>query len=386
MSFSESNRVRLSYIAEPNLGETPSVPEMQEMRITSSGFAADKQTVLSDELRADRMVSAMPEVGFESAGSCGIEWSLGGTFDELLEAALCGEYSEETDVSGIALTVVAASSSISDPLAGAPFAPTSVGDYIFLSGFSEAANNGFTKVLTKVDDDNITVTNTNMVDETSAVSAAISGKTLINGVQQRSFSFEQAFEDINSFQLFSGQRLGVMSVEAAANSIVTGTFEFTGTEVEADSNPFNGSLLSPTSTEVLNATSNVGQIVKDGVPLATAIQSISLNLDNALRVQQAVSNKFPVGIGYGRQVVSGSLSAYFENLDLYNAMLAHDDVALTFGFQDAEGNAMVIELPRIKFNTSAPAPSGIDTDVMEEIDWTAIADTNGEYQIKIGLV
>ena len=303
--FTESNRSRLAYIAETVFGETPATPAMQNMRFTSSDMAGNKQTALSEEIRSDRMVSAMAEVGFDSAGSVNFELSLGGGFDQLLEAVLCG-----TDSLGV----------------------------------------------------------------------------IQNGVVQRSFSIEQGFTDTDMYQLFRGMRAGTMQLDISANSIVTGSISFMGTELVVAETEFGTSYAPQTTTEVVNATTDVGTLAIDDVPLAVSLQSISLNIDNGLRSQPAIGSKYPVGIGYGRQVISGSLTAYFEDLSLYQAMLDHDDVKLEFTISDAAGNSILFELPRIKFASDAPAPAGIDQDVMENIEWTALADATGTYQIQVTII
>lgn len=302
MPFSESNRVRLSYIAETVFGTTPATPTMQKIRFTSSDMAGNKQTALSDEIRSDRMVSSMAEVGFDSNASIGFDMSLGGSFDDFLEAVLCG-----TAAAGV----------------------------------------------------------------------------ITNGTVKRSFTMESSFEDIGVHQVVKGMRVGTFQLDINANSIVSGSFGFMGTELALSGSEAGSVYTAQTSTEVVNATTNVGSIEIDDVAIAVSLQAISLNIDNGLRLQPAIGSKYPVGIGYGRQVISGSITAYFEDTTLYQAMLDHDDIKLEFTLSDAAGNSIAFELPRIKFSSDAPSPGGIDQDVMETLEWTALADATGTYQIKV---
>jgi hypothetical protein len=136
----------------------------------------------------------------------------------------------------------------------------------------------------------------------------------------------------------------------------------------------------------VNATSNVGAVVEDGTPLTTAIQSIQLQLDNALRSQSAVGSKFPVGIGLGRQTISGSVDAYFEDGTLYDKFLNHEASSLSFDFADAAGNRMRVTLPKVFFTSDNPAPGGIDQDVMQNLQYQAIMDPATACQIQIDIV
>lgn len=104
-----------------------------------------------------------------------------------------------------------------------------------------------------------------------------------NGKVARSFSIEQAFTDINQYFLFAGQRLNTMSLDIQSGSAVTGSFAFMGAKTERAGTSFATSTTAATTTSVVNATSNVGTITEGGVPLVTALQAISLSLDNALR-------------------------------------------------------------------------------------------------------
>lgn len=303
MPIADSNRGRLALIAESVFGTLPATPTLQEIRMTSSDFTANKETTQSSEIRSDRMVAGLPEVGFQSGGSINFELSLGGTFDSLLEAALCG---------------------------------------------------------------------------------TISTGVLKNGVVPRSFSIEQGFVDIDQYQMFRGQRIGNMNLSIRAGSIITGSFGFQGTEVTLAQTEYGTAYTPVTTTDVVNATSNVGTIQKDGGSLATALQGIDLSIENGLRPQKAIGSRFPVGIGMGRQVITGSVMAYFEDETLYQAMLDHDDVSLSWTTSDAAGNSIVWFLPRVKLSSSDPKPGGLDQDVMETLQFTALPDSGtGTYQIQL---
>ena len=93
MAFSDSNRASLRYIQESNTlwGTTPASGNTREVRLTSSSIAAGKETVVSDELRSDRMVSSVPEVSANSAGDINYEFSAG-SHDDFVAAFLLGQW------------------------------------------------------------------------------------------------------------------------------------------------------------------------------------------------------------------------------------------------------------------------------------------------------
>jgi len=380
MAIADSNFGRVAYIAETTFGTTPATPTLKTVRMTSSDFSYQSETTTSNELRTDRMVSDAPEVGASSGGSINFELSLGGSFDELVEAALCGTWT--TQISNDSVAVIA----------GNKFSKTAgwsgvvAGQWLYASGFTDPANNGWHKV-TAVTANDVTVAST-LVVEAAAAGKKVGGKMLRNGTVKRSFSVEQAFLDINQFLLFRGQRLNSLSLSVSAGSIVTGAFAFQGTETARQGTTFStgGTPTAASSTPVVNATSNVGKVQEGGANLTTAIQAIQLQLDNGLRNQTGVGSKFPVGIGLGRQTVSGSIDAYFEDGALFDKFLAHTASSLSFGFSDSAGNAYRVTIPKVFFTANAPAPGGIDQDVMQNLSWQAVLDAATNCQIQIDAV
>lgn len=383
MAFSDSNFGRVAYIPEVTFGTTPATPTMQIARITSSDFAATKDTVLSDELRSDRMVSTVTEVAASSGGTLNFELSLGTTFQDFIEAALCGTWSTDVNFTG-AVTFATPANTITDDATSGAFTNVVVGQWIYITDAVDTVNNGWHKVTAKASANEITVA-TSLAAE-SADTVTIKGKYVRNGTTKRSFSIEQAFTDINQFFIFKGQRLSSMALNVSSGAIITGSFAFMGTAADRAGTTYANAITSATTTDVVNATSNVGSVVEGGATLTTALQSISLNVDNALRNQPAIANKYPAGIGYGRQTVSGSITAYFVDGTLYDKFLDHTSSSLSFDVSDAAGNRLRITLPKVYFQTDAPAPGGIDQDVTESIEFTAVYDSTTNCQIQIDVI
>lgn len=505
MAFADSNRGQVLSVPEKTHG-TAAQKGFQMMRFTSSDFSANKNTTVSDEIRSDRMVSDITEVGFTSTGTVNYEFSLQSTYDEWLEAALCGVWTRGNKfrtatkanytvtntnqfnltgagtpafVAGQKITVEGDSvnkgtytvSSVGDgyvivtetltnvaqnadttngdnsiivaydpatatattaavciysdevyasgasnhqvsvtgtntydfPVAITVPAEWYIGMWVYVSGFTGnyTDNNGWKQItaITSGAGGTITVSGT-LVNVTSTDKVSIRGKSLRNGIQKRSFQIEQGFADVGQFFLYKGQRIGTWSMDISSGSTITGSFGFQGTEVSRDnaSRSWFDSYTATTSSSTINATSNVGDIYSTfgaGSPITdtTVLQSISFNIDNALRDQLAVGDKYPKGIGYGRQTVSGSLTAYFSELStFYSLFLNHTDTALALTLEETSAESaarMRISLPKVKFQTDNPNIGGIDQDVVENIDFTAFMYTHTDsksFQIQIDMI
>jgi len=387
LQAADSNLGRITLARQTVLGELPDPFDRNTMRILSSALAANKDTEVSNELRADRMISDLAEVGFTSGGDLGYELSMK-TFPALIEAAICGTYAAVIDFTGT-ISVVAATQTISDPgLAGTMFADAVPNQRFYLV---TPLNTGWHKIVTVTDADTVVVATpvAELSDESDSGTAK--GQMLRNpsdpaNIIKRPHAIEQYFSDRDVSQLYYDQYVGTWNLDTAAQAIVNGIFGLMGTQMTAQTGQAAGTIAAPTSTPVINATSNVGAILINGVKQACLVQSINMALTNNLRNQPAVGSKYACGIGYGRQGITGTATLYFQDLTFYNLFLAHADVELAWGYADALGNGMHITLPRTKFATDTPNLPGIDQDVMEAIDYQAIAYDDGlgnQYQIQV---
>ena len=91
MTIGTSNRTALRYVAEVTEGTTPATPALSEIRYTGESLGYNISNTRSNEIRSDRNVADLIRTGAEAAGDINFEMSYG-SFDSLLEAALCGTW------------------------------------------------------------------------------------------------------------------------------------------------------------------------------------------------------------------------------------------------------------------------------------------------------
>lgn len=246
--------------------------------------------------------------------------------------------------------------------------------------------------LTAVADDVLTVSEDVAVITNTTVEVTIKGSHVRNpgdlaDIIAQSFTVEQGFTDVNQYMIYTGMRVGSFSLALSAGEIVTGTLTLMGKETSTASTSLIGSApylaLATTASPVLNATVNVGDVYKDGVVLSSALQSIEINGESALRNQPAVSSKFPAGIGTGRFNLTGSMTAYFETLEMFDHFLNHDSIGLAFDFLDNDFNSYWFTIPALKITTDPIAPGGIDQDVLEEMEFVAFRSSTLNTQFMV---
>lgn len=209
----------------------------------------------------------------------------------------------------------------------------------------------------------------------------------VSEITPQSFTLQQSFNDVDKHFIQNGMRVGTYSLDVSTGAIVTGTMNFQGKETSVLLNDKLGTApyipLESTATEVMNATTNVGTLTKNGLPLASAIQSITLEGDASLRNQNAVGSKFPRGIGTGRFNLTGTMTAYFETLDLYTDFLNHQTISIGWDFIDQDSNVYFYTIPAIKITSDPVNPTGIDEDVVEEMEWSALRDPATQCMIQV---
>lgn len=271
---------------------------------------------------------------------------------------------------------------------------TDVSTNVVTTNFSGGlASGGFFKVLS-VTDDVLTVSPAPATDANSGTfGVTIKGSMLRNPdgtgslphqqIVAQSFTAESAYNDVNQFFVHNGLRVGSFSMDVKSGAIVTGAYSLDGKETKrqiTNTTKLGASPYTPlksTGTEVMNATTNVGSIEKDGVELSSAIQSIALKGDASLRQQPAVGSKFARGIGTGRFNLTGTATVYFEaGSPFYDDFINHETTSLAFKFTDVDGNTYKYTLPAVKFSSDNIAAQGIDQDVMEPIEFVAFRDAS----------
>lgn len=204
----------------------------------------------------------------------------------------------------------------------------------------------------------------------------------------QSFSIETSYQDVSQFFVNRGLRVGQFDLNIASREIVTGKINLKGEAMYRrpsgvslfDNSPYTAKIATP--GQIMSATTNVGSLTKNGAPLATAIKSISVQGDAALREQTGVGHKFPVGIGVGRFKLTGKFDAYFEDGSMFDDFIGHNTTSLGWDFRDLDNQVYFVTLPAIKLTEDPVAPGSIDQDVMENISWEAQRDPATQCMIQ----
>ncbi|WP_416065427.1 phage tail tube protein [Rhizobium sp. ZK1] len=100
MTVADGSQVRLADVSEVTAGTTPPNPAFQIMRYVSSEVRISKQTDIPNEIRADRNVASIVDVGRSVQGPINTFLSYG-TFDTWLQRLLCSTWSGNVLKNGV---------------------------------------------------------------------------------------------------------------------------------------------------------------------------------------------------------------------------------------------------------------------------------------------
>lgn len=171
--FADSNRASMRILAEdPNgWGITPASGSPRELRIKTSKLAPKKETKTSDELRSDRMIPNIIEVGASADGDVEFELSAG-AMDDLLAAFVYGLWSRPMTMDRFVGKKVSITANNTISIAGGDYRTYfTAGRRVKTEGFYTLANNDYFQIaslayVAGANRTDVVVTGTSLVAET----------------------------------------------------------------------------------------------------------------------------------------------------------------------------------------------------------------------------
>lgn len=380
--MSDSNLTGIGYWKETEFGVLPDpAPAKQNIRFLSSSLESAKMTEMSEEIRSDRSRPELVQVGKSSSGDIATEFIVGG-YDDFILAAL-GAAAWVMGSAVLTVNATAADNTLAITAGTLPAAAQGA-KYYRVSGLAQAADNGVKRVVSAGDD---SIVLDSVTADESAVEVTVHWRYARNGTTKVSFGIEQQYGAISSFIPFLGQTLNTWSLEMEARARLLQTFEFMGAEgLQASASSLSGSQVAETTRKICNTTGNIGALLWNGAALDANVMSFSLALGNNLRERPAISRETTLQHGTGRNEPDGTINTYFDSRDLYNAFLAHEDASLLLPITDPAGNLFSLWFPRLQFPSGTPTIEGINTDVMQELEFNATYHPTLGYHLQVDSV
>lgn len=201
---------------------------------------------------------------------------------------------------------------------------------------------------------------------------------LKNGNVIKTAAFEKTFDQgtTDTFARYVGCRFNTLDLQLNSKQNVTANWGIMGTGSPApEETAITGATYAAqTTTPVLNAALNVGSLVIGGVTNAPKLQALSLRLTNNLYPVDVVGQYETYDYGLGLFEATGSMTVLFENKDMFEAIINHDDLSLTTTIGAASGSKYTFSLPKLKATNGSPVGPGNGRAVVMEVAFTALKD------------
>ncbi len=358
MTFASSNREALVFATEVTWGTNPAGTP-QALNFTNTTLGNTNEATTSNFVRSDTNRAGVIRTNVNAAGNVGIELQYG-AYDNLLLGALRNSAWPTALNVAAATTISAVASDNSIRGTGTEFTNAVQGQWIRVSGFATAANNGYAKVITKSSVLKIIVAGLVLANESAGPAVTVKGTVIKNSTTDVSYSFERQFTDISQYGLFTGMRVSQFSLSMATASIVTGAFGFIGkTGTYAGSSGFSAATAAAT-TDSMNTISNIQGIYIDNVLSTGHFLNADFTLNTGAQQQKALGTLGSAAIRTGAIDVTGTLGAYFEDLTYLNKLSNFTAFGLSIIVADAANNAYVFDFPAVHLTTGSPDNQGID--------------------------
>lgn len=216
------------------------------------------------------------------------------------------------------------------------------------------------------------------------IEAALAGTWATNilkaGTTRRSFTIERHHEDIGKYLRSTGCSINTLSLSVAPNSMITGSFGVIGSGFTAAGSAITGSTYTAETTTA-PFDSFTGSITEGGSSIAI-VTGLELSIDNGMEALYVVGQDTTLEPSIGKSTVTGSVTAYFEDITLLNKFVNETESSLQFTLTDSAGKDYIFLMPKIKYNSGNPEAAGPGA-VTISLDFVALYDSTALTQLKI---
>lgn len=197
------------------------------------------------------------------------------------------------------------------------------------------------------------------------------------GTTRRSFTIERQFADISRYLVFRGAEVNTLSVTAAPNSMIQGSFG-----IIAQSFGSTGtSLGSPTAASTNPPFDSFSGTIEEGGAPIGVISGIDFTLDNGMDPRYVVGSDETIRPSIGRSNLTGTVTAWFENAALLDKFIGETETSIEVEFSDGT-RTLTFEFPRVKY-TGGDVPVQGDGGILITLPFQALRDSSEASNIVI---
>lgn len=356
----ETNDVELSYAKEATWGVKPAVA-FKAIRYTGESFSGSKSRARPGEINTTGQASAA--VTTQETAQAGINFALSsGTYDDLLAGLMGGDWSTTLALSGVDIAGTATGYSTAT---ANKFNSVVVGSWIKVSGFVNAANNGYKRVTARTGT-TLTTVQAGAV-EAAGPSVTIGGTNLINATSFQSFHFQKKLSS-TAFLVYPGTFWTGGSISASTGNFLSGSFTgVSQVENKATTTQSTGAVTAAPTGKVNDSVAGFSGLELNGSPVAAVVDAITVNISrDGAGAQYGLGSAAAQGMLKGTLTVSGSVRIFFRDFTLYDLYKSEATNVVSFRTVDDAGSGYQITLPAATLMNPSIVAGGPGQSVMAE--------------------
>jgi hypothetical protein len=376
--MADSNVLTLAYVRESTWGTTPN-SALQAIQVVSGSMTHGQQTVRSQTIRNDAQNADAKRVGVTPSAAYNFEF-MASNYDEWLRGAIRSDADWSTAVAGSCSDVTVASPANTYTSAATDITlNVTKGQWVYVEGFTEAANNGWKKV-TSTGTRQLTVAQT-LAAEASGDAVTFKSAQIRNGSTLHSYTLCHKYADVSSkFHVLTGARPNAVGLSMSPGGIITGNIGFDGkARAQAAAIPGTGSITAVSQKDVASEVSGFDGVWVDNTALTVDILDLSFNVAVPTRGVKPLGSIYNSVMNLGSVTVTGKLRMYLNTNEwVYDTKWENFTAfALAFGIDMGTDGLYLFEFPQCHFTGEPGNVPGMDSDIVFDFDWEA--EPGGSY-------
>jgi hypothetical protein len=204
-----------------------------------------------------------------------------------------------------------------------------------------------------------------------------------NGSTLKSFYLEKQFLDNGAIIGIRGAVFNELNLAFTANNPVTGQFGLLAQYDQKEAVTRGTAVVNPATDSVMRSGADVGSLLLDEVAFPAAIQSLNLAIRNNITPESRIGLDYPGAWHLQSFGVSGSMTCYFPDLDLYDKFKAFTSHALSVRVANEAGE-LTIGLPAFRIMGYPTNIAGQNQDIMAELTFeTELGGAGAPYTLSL---
>ena len=408
MTIASSNFTIMRYGEYADPTDLTTLPTaIREIPMTGESLGYQTQSVSSQNINSSRQILDTIQTGYEVSGGVQIEMAPY-IWDHLIQGALWANWQTTPIALDDAVVSIDADAREITFAAETPFDATGAtankikeGQFIQIrvgtSNSIAAGNTGIFQI-EEVTSTSVAVvkavdgatpfsgdeTSKNCCVRASMIRAPKDGSS--TNMKRHVFLFEKEQSDLSTptFTYFKGCYVNNFSLNAQSSSLLTGSFDFMGSESAIATSTAVATHTAAMSFNGFNAVNHVGDVIINGKNLNGStneqfIQGLDFTVTNNLRGIKAIGHLANIDTAAGMLGVTGNLNVFFKNTEMYNLFVNQTEFGVSYSLiNNATNEGYVISFPRVTISNDSMSAGGQDQDIVENMQFTAMYDNTDQ--------